>query len=198
MEPECWWGWLPTTSPPTNRKKVRKLITPSLNHDYKTSHYPLQVQTHFEGISPLWSSLPGKARKWFFSTSPRTLSLRFNLVSEYRGWIWLHSHGLTLPALTPIWDPDLFGASKSLSSIPTWHSDYHLKWNMAGWVQITAMILLLFPASILPSHTLLTSIRGISWLQAKGSGSSLSPLCPGTHIKLSCRSVSSLSTPGSW
>ena len=31
-----------------------------------------------------------KAMKLFFSTSPKTLSLRFNSVSGYRGWIWLH------------------------------------------------------------------------------------------------------------
>ena len=55
---------------------------------YKTPHYPLQVRTHsFEGIIPLWSPLPGKAIKLFFSTSPKTLSLRFNTVSGYRGQI---------------------------------------------------------------------------------------------------------------
>ena len=40
--------------------------------------------THsFEGISPLWPTppLPGKTIKLFFSISPKTLSLRFNLVS---------------------------------------------------------------------------------------------------------------------
>ena len=58
--------------------------------DYKTPHYPLQVRTHgFEGISPLWPPLSGKGIKLFFSTSPKTLSPRFNSVSGYRGWIWL-------------------------------------------------------------------------------------------------------------
>ena len=36
LEPEGWWCWLPLTSPPTNQKNVRELITPSLNHYYKT------------------------------------------------------------------------------------------------------------------------------------------------------------------
>ena len=46
------------------------------------------VGTHsFEGISPLWSPLPDKAIKLFFSTLPKTLSLRFNSVPVYRGWI---------------------------------------------------------------------------------------------------------------
>ena len=31
--------------------------------------------------------MPGKAIKQFFSTSPKTLSLRFNSVSLFRGWI---------------------------------------------------------------------------------------------------------------
>ena len=31
-----------------------------------------------------------KAMKLFFSTSTRTLSLRFNSVLGHRGWIWLH------------------------------------------------------------------------------------------------------------
>ena len=77
-------------SPPTNQKNVHELIMPSLNHSYKTSHYPLQVGTHsFEGISPPWSPLPGKAIKLFFSTSLKTLSPRINSVSGYRGQIWL-------------------------------------------------------------------------------------------------------------
>ena len=76
--------------PPTSQKKVHELITTSSNHYYKTPHSPLQVGTHsFEGISPLWPPLPGKAIKLFFSTSPKTLSSRFNSVSGYRGWIQL-------------------------------------------------------------------------------------------------------------
>ena len=39
--------------PPANQKIVHELIILSLNHYYKSSHYPLQVRTHsFEGISP--------------------------------------------------------------------------------------------------------------------------------------------------
>ena len=90
LEPEGWWCRLPLTSPPTHQKNVHKRITPSLNHYYKTPHYPLQVGTHsFEGISLLWPPLPGKAIKLFFSASPKTLSLRFNLVSGSRGLIRL-------------------------------------------------------------------------------------------------------------
>ena len=52
----------------------------------KTPHYPLQggVQS-FEGISPLWPPLPGKAIKLLFSTSPKTLSLHFYLAPVNRG-----------------------------------------------------------------------------------------------------------------
>ena len=72
---------------------------PSLNHYYKTPHYTLQVGTHsFEGISPLWPPLPGKAIKLFFSTSPKTLSLRNNSVSGYRGQIQHHPSSYNLPA----------------------------------------------------------------------------------------------------
>ena len=46
--------------------------------------------THsFESISPLWPPLPDKAIKLLFSTSPKTLSPRFNLVSGNRGHTWL-------------------------------------------------------------------------------------------------------------
>ena len=83
LEPEV-------TSPPTSQKIVHKLIMPSLNHYYKTPHYPLQVETHsFEGISPLWPPLPGRAIKLFFSTSPKTLSPKINSVLGYRGRIQL-------------------------------------------------------------------------------------------------------------
>ena len=55
--------------PPHHQKNIHELITPSsLNHSYKTSHYPFQVLTYsFEDISPLWPSLPSKAIKLFFS-----------------------------------------------------------------------------------------------------------------------------------
>ena len=36
--------------PPHHQKNIRELITPSsLNHSYKTSHYPFQVLTHIRG-----------------------------------------------------------------------------------------------------------------------------------------------------
>ena len=90
LEPEGWWCRLPLTSPPTRQRNVPELITPSLTHYYKTSQYPFQVGTHsFEDISLPWPPLPGKAIKLFFSTSPQTLSPRFNSVSGYRGRIQL-------------------------------------------------------------------------------------------------------------
>ena len=99
LEGKGWWCWLPLTSPPTNQKNVHELTMPSLNHYYKTPHYTLQVGTHsFEGISPLWPPLPGKAIKLFFSTSPKTLSLRNNSVSGYRGQIQHHPSSYNLPA----------------------------------------------------------------------------------------------------
>ena len=71
LEPEGWWYWLLITSPPTNQKNVHELITLSLNHYHKTSHYPRQVRANsFEGISPLWRPLPSKAENLSFSTSP--------------------------------------------------------------------------------------------------------------------------------
>ena len=53
LELEGWWCRLLLTSPPTNQKNVHELITPSLNHFYKTPHYPPQVGTHmvFQGRS---------------------------------------------------------------------------------------------------------------------------------------------------
>ena len=68
------------SSPLTHQENVQELVTSSLNNYYKTSHYLLQGGTHgFESKSPLWPPLPGKERKLFFSTSPRTLSRRFSL-----------------------------------------------------------------------------------------------------------------------
>ena len=50
---------------------------------------PPLVGTHsFEGISPLWPSLPGKAIRLFFSTSPRTLVSKIKFGAGYRGLIW--------------------------------------------------------------------------------------------------------------
>ena len=73
-----------------HHQPIRRMSTswsPSLNHYYTTPHYILQVGTHsFEDISPLWPPLPGKAIKLFFSASPKSLSLRYNSVSGYKGW----------------------------------------------------------------------------------------------------------------
>ena len=77
------WCWLPLTSLLTHQKKC-----PETDHAliyYKTSPYVSKVGTDgFEGISPLCPPLPGKAIKLSFSTSPRTLSLRFDLALLYR------------------------------------------------------------------------------------------------------------------
>ena len=72
-----WMMLTPTYLPPTSQKNVHDQIILALNCYYTTSHYPLQVETHsFEGTVPLWSPLPGKTTKLFFSTLPKTLSLR--------------------------------------------------------------------------------------------------------------------------
>ena len=74
----------------TNQSECPQADQPSLNHYCRTSYYPLQVGTHsLEGVSPQCLPLPGKAIKLFFSTSPKTLCPRFNLVLGYRGWIQL-------------------------------------------------------------------------------------------------------------
>ena len=53
-----------------------------LNHCYETPHQVfLGWDTQFSGTSLLWPPLPSKAIKLFFSNSPETLSLRFNLAS---------------------------------------------------------------------------------------------------------------------
>ena len=73
----------------SHQNTVQKLVTPSLNQYYKTSHYLLQVWTHdFQGISLLWPYLPGKAIKLLFSTSPKPLSLRFDLVPKHRDQVF--------------------------------------------------------------------------------------------------------------
>ena len=74
-------------------------VTPSLNQYSKTSHYPLYTGTHsFEGISSSWLPLPGKPIKQFFSISP----MRCNLMSEYKGQIWLHFYELLGPLSAPL------------------------------------------------------------------------------------------------
>ena len=47
---------------------------------------PSRLRHSFEGISLLWTLLPGKVIKLFFSTSPKTLFLIFSSVPGYRGW----------------------------------------------------------------------------------------------------------------
>ena len=106
---------IPTYLTTTNQKNVHELITPSLNHYYKTPHYPLQVGRHcFEGINPLWSLLSGKAIKLFFSTSSKTQSPRFNLVPVYRGWILVTPSSLPkLRGEERWWATDLCNSSLS-------------------------------------------------------------------------------------
>ena len=74
----------PFTSAPTNHKNVQKLNMPSLNHYYKTPHFRLRYTV----LRALACSDPVCTIKLFFPTSPKTLSLRFNSVSGYRGQIW--------------------------------------------------------------------------------------------------------------
>ena len=97
LEPEGWWCWLPVTSPPTNQKNVPALSTPSLNHHYAASHYPLQAGIHSSvGSSPLCPPLSGQTVKLLFSTSSKTLSLRFNLASGYKDQIRLQEYTRSL------------------------------------------------------------------------------------------------------
>ena len=56
---------------------------------WNTSPNPSRLgQTIFEGTSPLCSPLPGKEMKLSFSTSLKTLSLRFGLALVYRGQVF--------------------------------------------------------------------------------------------------------------
>ena len=83
--PDGWWCGLLLTSPPIHQKNVHELIMPSLNNYYKTCHcLPQAGILGFEGLSPLWSPLPGKAIKLLFSTLSNTLSPRFELAPAYR------------------------------------------------------------------------------------------------------------------
>ena len=66
----------------TNQKN--ELITLSLNHYYNASHYLLQVGTHsFSRQESTVSPFAWKI-KLVFSTSPKALSLRFDLSLVYR------------------------------------------------------------------------------------------------------------------
>ena len=75
----------PTYLTASPQKDVHELIVPSQNSSLPASRWG----THsFEGIHPMCPSLPGKALKLFFSTSPRALSWRFTPVAGYRGQLW--------------------------------------------------------------------------------------------------------------
>ena len=100
------WSMMPTSTYLTTShvEECPRADPPSLNHYYKTPHYPLQVGTHsLEGISPLWPPLPGKAIKLFYSTSLKTLSPRFNSVLGSRDQIRLQN--CYTPASLPYFSP---------------------------------------------------------------------------------------------
>ena len=62
----------------TNQSEECPQVDHTLHLEYcKTLYYTLQGGHSFEGISLLLPFLPGKATELFFSTSPKTLSLRF-------------------------------------------------------------------------------------------------------------------------
>ena len=89
---EGWWCWLPLTTSAAHQKSVHELITPCLNHSYKTLTTP--------------STLGHTVLKLFFSTSfllhPKLLSPKLNSVLGYRGWIHLQapsSRVITSPTL---------------------------------------------------------------------------------------------------
>ena len=70
------------TSPPTHPK-----MSMSRSHSLFLQNLSLSSpsgDTGFEGISPLWPPLPGKAVKLFCSTSPKTLSQRLDSALVYR------------------------------------------------------------------------------------------------------------------
>ena len=77
---------LTLTSSPAHQKRVHELITPSLNNYYKTSYYLPHVGTHgFEGMThSTVSPFAWQSNEAILSTSPRTLSLRFDLALVYR------------------------------------------------------------------------------------------------------------------
>ena len=89
LEPEGWWCWLPVSSSPDHQKDAMSWSCPFWTITIKLLTTPSRSGHSFEGISLLWPPLPGQAINLFFFTLPKTLSLKFNLVSEYRGHIWL-------------------------------------------------------------------------------------------------------------
>ena len=67
------------------RRMSMNWLRPSLNHYYKTSDYPLQVGTHsFLRQEPTVSPFACQSNKAILFTSPKTLSLRFDLALVYR------------------------------------------------------------------------------------------------------------------
>lgn len=76
---------------PRNVKNCRRLKKKSfISFSKKTLLSCKFFETQsFQGISQLWPCLPGKAINLFFSPSPKTPSLRFNLVSGGRSQIQL-------------------------------------------------------------------------------------------------------------
>ena len=103
-----WWNNL------HSREKVRRSpearLTPWTNPVLYQQPHPwttatklikfLQVGTcSFEGHKSTVSPLPGKAINLFLSTSPWTLSPRFDLAPVHRGWVFAITH----PSLLPSW-----------------------------------------------------------------------------------------------
>ena len=120
LEPEGWWGWFQSISPPTNQKNIHELTTPFLNHYYKIPHSPSRWghavlgACSLEGISPLWPPLSGKATKLFISTCVQVL-IQLNLAS---GWGQRTLH-LMVPRKT--WDNY------------EWYQDYHSGSHSLTW-----------------------------------------------------------------
>lgn len=83
--PEGWPYGLLLISLPTHQKNIHELVTPYVNNYYKTCHCLSQDGTlGFEGISLLCSPLRSKAIKLLFSSSPKTMSPRFDSALVYR------------------------------------------------------------------------------------------------------------------
>ena len=87
LEAEGWWCWLPLSSSPAHQKNAMSWSCPFWTITIKLLTTRSRSGHSFEGLSPLWHPLPGQAIKLPFL--PKTLSPKFNLVSEYRGHIWL-------------------------------------------------------------------------------------------------------------
>lgn len=81
---------------------------------------PSRAGHSLTGISLPWLPLPSKAIKWFFSTSPKTLSPHFYSAPVNRGWI--STTRPTLP-LRPeaLSQPALLSSFQSLSPYSLWN-----------------------------------------------------------------------------